>query len=341
VAVVTTKILSRQASRASRLGSFAELSVWIGGAVAVFNMTLERAPRWLAIAPLLIIGIGLIIWIVFSPSVPILERFRKVLAVIAALSGFTVAVYLFIPRSDNSREAPSYVPALAGTAVLLMGIDKFVPELANRHQALTRRLRAFAWLLACITAGLSFFIVATGGTTPIGVVGLVLIILAAVYAGTAVVDRVSAASKRELPTAVQRRIGGHPTLDTAVRHSLGRLERIARDSNDASLRLKDEQNTLAGRERDDIGILSAIQPMELNHQELLLRYSELRDRYMNLLEATKTEHVAIASILKTEIDSLKQELKLEDEQSASSELVQDFFFLVVGLAFGIVLGPSR
>jgi len=340
VAVVTTKMLSRQASRASRLGSFAELSVWIGGAVAVFNMTLERAPRWLATAPLLIIGIGLIIWIVFSPSVPILERFRKVLAVIAALSGFTVAVYFFIPPSNDNREAPSYVPALAGTAVLLMGIDKFVPELANRHKPLTRRLRAFAWLLAWITAGLAFLIVASGGTTPIGVVGLVLIILAAVYAGTAVVDRVSAASKRELPTAVQRRIGGHPTLDTALRYSLGRLERIARESNDASLRFKDAQNALAGRERDGIG-MSASQLMELDHQELLLRYSELRDKYMNLLEETKTEHGAIASILGAEIDSLKQELKLAEEQSASSELIRDFFLLVFGLAFGIVLGPSR
>jgi hypothetical protein len=113
---------------------------------------------------LVIIGLGLIIWIVFSPSVPILDRFRKVLAVIAALSGITVAVYFFIPPSDDNREAPSYVPALAGTAVLLMGIDKFVPELANRHKPLTRRLRAFAWLLAWITAGLAFLIVATGRT---------------------------------------------------------------------------------------------------------------------------------------------------------------------------------
>jgi hypothetical protein len=132
VAVVTIKMLSRQASRSSRLASFAELSIWTGGAMAVFNNNLQRGvpPRWLAAAPLLVVGVGLIIWIVFTAGVPVLERFRKVLAVIGGLSGIAVIAYAFsVPPNDGNLEAPSYIPALAGTAVLLIGIDTFVPEL--------------------------------------------------------------------------------------------------------------------------------------------------------------------------------------------------------------------
>jgi hypothetical protein len=98
---------------------------------------------------------------------------------------------------------------------------------------------------------------------------------------------------------------------------------------------------LADRERDAIDPSNATEPTELGHQELLRRYNELRDKYMDLLEETKTEHGAIASIVGAEVDNLKQELKLAEEQSKGSELVRDFFFLVVGLAFGVLFGPPR